>query len=58
MYTTQEAAERLGIARTTVQKWAKILRFKKLGRDFILSEADMKAMESRGDKRYGKRPSV
>ena len=58
MYTTQEVAVRLGIARTTVQKWAKIMRLRKIGRDFILSEADVKSLEGRGDKRYGKISTV
>lgn len=46
-YTTQAAAERLGLSRRTVQWWARKLGWERDGRDYWITEAQLQELERR-----------
>ena len=54
MLTTQQAADRLGISRRTVQNWCKILGIEPTGRDYILTESQVKQIASRSQDHPGR----
>ncbi len=45
IYTTDEAAEMLKIARRTVVKWCGVLGFEKIGRDYIIDMEELKEIK-------------
>ena len=42
MLTAAQAAVRLGIAQRTVQKWCRELGLRKVGRDYVLTDEDVR----------------
>jgi excisionase family DNA binding protein len=59
LLTTQEVAERLGVTRRRVQELIELHRLpaQKLGRDYVIQEADLKLVEDRKLGRPRKNPT-
>ena len=53
-YTTTEAANQLGCARRTIQKWCKILDIKQHGRDYFITEECYKQIAERVQEKPGR----
>lgn len=47
MKTAIEVAEQLGAALRTIQRWCKVLGFKKTGRDYVLTDTQISKIENR-----------
>jgi hypothetical protein len=45
IYTTSDAADMLKIARRTVTKWCALLGMEKVGRDYILTMDELRAIK-------------
>jgi len=54
MQTTTQAARELGIARRTVQKWCAILGFERVGRDYVLTVAQVQQIAERAHDKPGR----
>jgi len=55
--TTTEAAQQLGLARRTVQKWCAVLGYRKQGRDYLLTEEELVQIRALAQRQPG-RPRV
>lgn len=58
IYSTKEIAEKLGYAHITLQKWCLQNKVRKIGRDYLMSDADVEAFKNRGNGRESKTNSV
>jgi excisionase family DNA binding protein len=60
LITTKEAAEKLGVSVSRIQKmiWAEQIPAQKLGRDYFINEADLKLVEDRKPGRPSKAKTI